>query len=86
LSSSRSGYWGFIKDPIYGYIRITESEKNIIDTQPVQRMRRIKQLAGAEYVYPAANHTRFEHMLGTMYLARVLAKNIFKTCFGHPIL
>jgi len=69
-------FWGFIKDPIYGYIRLTEVEKSIIDTLAVQRLRRIRQLAGAEYVYPAANHTRFEHVLGTMYLAGVVAENL----------
>jgi len=71
-----SQYWGFIKDPLYGYIRITEIERNIIDTLPVQRLRRIRQLSGVEYAYPAANHTRFEHVLGTMYLAGILAQNI----------
>ncbi len=69
-------YWGFIKDPLYGYIRLTETEKRIIDTKPVQRLRRIKQLSGAEYVYPAANHTRFEHVLGTMYLAGILTETL----------
>lgn len=71
-----SSYWGFIKDPLYGYIRLTEAEKRVIDTEPVQRLRRIRQLSGAEYVYPAANHTRFEHALGTMYLAGVLAETL----------
>lgn len=75
-SANSRGFWGFIKDPIYGYIRLTEVEKSIIDTLAVQRLRRIRQLAGAEYVYPAANHTRFEHVLGTMYLAGVVADNI----------
>ena len=70
------GFWGFIKDPIYGYVRLTEVERNIIDTFAVQRLRRIRQLAGAEYVYPAANHTRFEHVLGTMYLAGIVAENL----------
>lgn len=74
--TSPQPYWGFIKDPIYGYIRLTEVEKNIIDTLAVQRLRRIRQLAGAEYVYPAANHTRFEHVLGAMYLAGVVAENL----------
>jgi len=70
-------YWGFIKDPIHGYIWITDSERNIIDTRPVQRLRRIKQLGlGAEYVYPGANHTRFEHSLGCLYLAGVLAESL----------
>jgi hypothetical protein len=67
-------YWGFVKDPLYGYVRLTDTERRVIDTEPVQRLRRIRQLSGAEYVYPAANHTRFEHALGTMYLAGVLAE------------
>src|SRR5438132_6482562 len=65
--------WGFIKDPIHGYVRISEAEKTIIDTRPVQRLRRLRQLAGSEFVYPAANHTRFEHVVGAMHLAGVLA-------------
>ncbi len=69
-------FWGFIKDPLYGYIRLKESEKNILDTKAVQRLRRIKQLSGAEYVYPAANHTRFEHCLGAFYLAGTLASSL----------
>lgn len=72
----RKEYWSFIKDPLYGYIHITEFEREIIDTRVVQRLRRIKQLAGAEYVYPGANHTRFEHSLGVMYLAGLLAENL----------
>lgn len=62
-------YWGFIKDPLYGYIHISEGERKIIDTRAFQRLHRIKQLPLAEIVYPAAMHTRFEHSLGVMHLA-----------------
>jgi HD superfamily phosphohydrolase len=62
-------YWGEIKDPVHGYVYITEQEKEIIDTYPMQRLRRLRQLAGSEYVYPGANHTRFEHSLGVMFLS-----------------
>ncbi len=65
---------GFIKDPIHGYVRISQTERLIIDTEPVQRLKRIRQLAGSEFVYPAANHTRFEHVIGTMHLAGELAE------------
>ncbi len=68
-------YWGEIQDPVYGYIYITESEKTIIDSYPMQRLHRLRQLAGAEYVYPAANHTRFEHSLGVMHLAGLACEN-----------
>src|SRR5207302_4265700 len=66
--------WGFIKDPIHGYVRISEAEKTIIDTRPVQRLRRLRQLAGSEFVYAAANHTRFEHVIGAMHIAGVLSE------------
>ena len=75
-NKNSNNYWGFIKDPIYGYIRLTEVEKTIIDTLAVQRLRRIRQLAGAEYVYPAANHSRFEHVLGAMFLAGAVVDNL----------
>ena len=68
-------YWGEIKDPVHGYVYITELEKKIIDSFPVQRLRRLRQLAGAEYVYPGANHTRFEHSVGVMYLAGKVVEN-----------
>jgi len=68
-------YWGEIKDPVHGYVYITEEEKEIIDSFPIQRLRRLRQLAGAEYVYPGANHTRFEHSVGVMYLAGRVAEN-----------
>ncbi|MEM4701797.1 MAG: HD domain-containing protein, partial [Candidatus Bathyarchaeia archaeon] len=74
LAMSRN-YWGEIKDPVHGYVYITEEEKKIIDSYPVQRLRRLRQLAGAEYVYPGANHTRFEHSIGVMYLAGKVAEN-----------
>jgi uncharacterized protein len=64
----------FIKDPIHGYVRISRTERSVIDTEPVQRLRRIRQLAGSEFVYPAANHTRFEHAIGAMHLAGALSE------------
>lgn len=67
--------WGEIKDPVHGYVYISEVEKEIIDTYPMQRLRRIRQLAGSEYVYPGANHTRFEHSIGVLYLTKVLLQN-----------
>jgi HD superfamily phosphohydrolase len=68
-------YWGEIKDPVHGYVYINEAEKQIIDSYPMQRMRRLRQLAGSEYVYPGANHTRFEHCIGVMYLAGKAVEN-----------
>lgn len=68
---------GEITDPIHKFIRFTELEKKIIDSNVFQRLRRIKQLAGAHLVYPAAQHSRFEHSLGTMHLAGLAGEHLF---------
>jgi uncharacterized protein len=58
-----------IRDPVHGYIFATELEQKIIDTETFQRLRRIRQLAGCHLVYPGGQHSRFEHVIGAMYLA-----------------
>lgn len=58
-----------IRDPIHGFIQINEWEKAIIDHPIFQRLRRIKQLAWTDMVYPGACHNRFEHSLGVMHVA-----------------
>jgi HD superfamily phosphohydrolase len=68
--------WGMVKDPIHGYIHVSDLERQLMDTLPLQRLRRVKQLVFADYVYPGANHTRFEHSLGVMHLAGVLGKSL----------
>jgi HD superfamily phosphohydrolase len=47
-----------------------------MDTPEFERLRRIKQLGLAHYIYPSATHTRFEHCLGVMHLAGELLKEI----------
>ncbi len=64
-----------ISDPIHGYFYLSDVERDVIDTQVFQRLRRIRQLAGAHLTYPAAQHSRFEHSLGTAHVAG-LAGNV----------
>lgn len=61
-----------IRDPIHGYIELDELAIAILDTVELQRLRRIRQLGFSYLVYPGANHTRFEHSLGTYHLMNVL--------------
>lgn len=68
-----------IKDPVYGYITLYKHEMEIIDTPIFQRLRRIKQLPSAHYVYPGATHTRFSHSLGVMHLSGLFAKQLLET-------
>ena len=63
----------FIRDSLHGNLQLNEFEVKIIDTPQIQRLRRIKQLGFTFLVYPGANHTRFEHSIGSMYLASRLA-------------
>tara|TARA_E500000305_G_scaffold3796_1_gene3597 strand:- start:277948 stop:279354 length:1407 start_codon:yes stop_codon:yes gene_type:complete len=67
-------------DPIHGYIPFTSrtgmpdeenSEQEIIDHPWVQRLRHIHQLQTAWWVFPSAEHMRFQHVLGAMHLASV---------------
>jgi len=58
-----------IRDPIFGFITINDWEREIIDHRAFQRLRRIRQLAWTDMVYPGATHTRFEHSLGVMKIA-----------------
>ena len=74
---------GEITDPIHRYIRFSETEKEIVDTVIFQRLRGIRQLAGAHLVYPSAQHSRFEHSIGTMHIAGYAGETLFsKGYFG----
>lgn len=56
-------------DPVYGFINIpSDLIFDIIEHPYFQRLRRIKQMGMADYVYPGALHTRFHHALGSMHL------------------
>ena len=67
---------GEIRDPVHGYVFMSNIEKDIIDSKPMQRLRRIKQLSGAYFTYPGAEHSRFSHSLGVMHLAGILGKHL----------
>jgi HD superfamily phosphohydrolase len=58
-----------IRCPIYGFIPLDEWEYDVVHQPAFQRLRRIRQLAWTDYVYPGAMHTRFEHTLGVMHMA-----------------
>lgn len=65
-----------INDPIWGPIELDPLCIKIIDTPQFQRLRSIKQLGGCSFVYPGACHTRFEHSIGTSYLAKRLSQEL----------
>ncbi|MEI6047603.1 MAG: HD domain-containing protein [Bacteroidota bacterium] len=58
-----------INDPVYGFINITgDFVFDLIEHQWFQRLRNIKQLGLTSFVYPGANHSRFQHGLGALHL------------------
>jgi len=63
-----------IIDPIYGHVAITELEQLVINTPEMARLRRIQQLGLADIAFPGANHTRFEHSVGTLFIADKIAR------------
>lgn len=65
-----------IRDPIHGYIEIRPYIEKLLDSKIVQRLRNVKQLGWTNLVYPGANHTRYEHSLGTYYLASRLSSGL----------
>ncbi|PWL96545.1 MAG: phosphohydrolase [Selenomonadales bacterium] len=58
-----------IRDIVYGFIELDEQEIEIINHPAFQRLRRIRQLALTDMVYPGAVHSRFEHSIGVMQMA-----------------
>lgn len=66
----------FIRDSVYGDISFNEFEIKVMDQSQFQRLRRIKQLGLINLIFPGANHTRFEHSIGTMYLGSRLSTKI----------
>lgn len=58
-----------IRCPIHGLIPLNAWEWDIVNQSAFQRLRRIRQLAWTDMVYPGAMHTRFEHSLGVMHIS-----------------
>jgi len=84
-------------DPIHGYIPFTSpvglpegevAERELIDHPWLQRLRQIHQLQTAWWVFPSAEHTRFQHVLGSMHLASravaVLYDSLREVCPDAP--
>ena len=84
-------------DPLHGYIPFTSpaglptgevSEQQIIDHPWLQRLRQIHQLQTAWWVFPTAEHTRFQHVMGVMYLASRVVEHLYPSlqdvCPGVP--
>jgi HD superfamily phosphohydrolase len=84
VTDEEFGGTALIADPIHRYIQFTVpetkgeiTEKALIDSPWVQRLRYIYQLQSARWVFPSAEHSRFQHSLGAMHLAGEFAKHLY---------
>ncbi|MCK4593522.1 HD domain-containing protein [bacterium] len=67
-----------IRVPLYGFVDFSDLELELIDTDWMRRLKRIRQLALTDEVYPGAVHTRFEHSLGVVHVVSEMFRSIFK--------
>jgi HD superfamily phosphohydrolase len=58
-----------LRDAVHKDIYLSADQVAALDTPQMQRLRGIRQLGAAYYVYPSAQHTRFEHCLGASWMA-----------------
>jgi len=65
-----------IRDPIHGFINLDELEAEVVQTYEFQRLRFISQLGTTSWVYPGCTHSRFEHSLGVLYLAKTVLERL----------
>ena len=66
------------RDPIHGFVDVSEDELKIINSAPFQRLRNIHQLATTYLVYHGAEHTRFGHSIGVMHLTSRVFDSVTK--------
>lgn len=75
---SRLKVYKYINDPVYGSIPITQIEMELIDTPIFQRLRGLRQLARVNYVFPGAEHSRFVHSLGVLYIMGLMTEYLLE--------
>ena len=83
-----------VHDPVHGYVPFVSvapdgetSERQLLDHPWLQRLRQIHQLQTAWWVYPSAEHTRFQHVVGAMHMASRavdgLYESLHEVCHGE---
>jgi len=65
-----------MKDPIHGYISVTEIERDIIDLRLTQRLRYIRSPAGVNLVFPGADTSLMGRLLGVSFVTEIFLENL----------
>lgn len=75
-----------VHDPVHGYVPFVSvvpegetSERRLLDNPWLQRLRQIHQLQTAWWVYPSAEHTRFQHVVGAMHMASRAVEGLYES-------
>jgi HD superfamily phosphohydrolase/uncharacterized protein YjbK len=71
-----------IRDTIHGNISFNPKFINIIDSPEFQRLRRIRQVSTAFFIFPSAEHNRFSHSIGTYHVMKLIIQH-FKELFAE---
>jgi len=74
-----------VRDAVHGLIELRPREWDLVDTRAFQRLRRVKQLAMTDLVYPGARHSRFEHCVGAAHMAGRTGDSVNAHAGGEPI-
>ncbi len=67
-----------INDPIYGCISLSKMEVSLLDTRAMQRLRRVRQMGFASYVFPSGEHSRFVHSLGVLCITGKMCEHLYR--------
>jgi len=74
-----------VRIPVSGSILLTPEVAAIVDSAEFQRLRGVRQLGPTIFVFPGANHTRFEHSLGTYDLALRYLERVLRNPHGRHL-
>jgi len=75
-SKNNEDIYKVFNDSVHGPIKLHEVLVAIIDTPQYQRLKDIKQLGTAYWVFPGACHNRFEHGIGTSHLSGLMIETL----------
>lgn len=65
-----------VRDAVHGDIELSPLEERLINTPDFQRLHGIRQLGVAYHIYPTALHTRFDHVLGSCWMSKILLSHL----------
>lgn len=65
-----------INDALWGTVSLTRVEVAVLDSPLLQRLRFLRQMGVAHWVYPGAVHSRFEHAIGALYQTQQLIDSL----------